>query len=106
VTWRPRLSAYLTWNGPISPVPPRIKIRVGFTDRPDVVNRSLEVSIAAEANESDRKPSAPLAKAESFRNVLRSVGIRWCDVFHRRHGPNLCRYSPDEINALTISAPM
>jgi len=57
-------------------------MRIGFTDRPAVVNRSLEFSIAAEANESDRKPSAPLAKAESFRNDLRSVGI---DQFPIRH---------------------
>ena len=59
----------------MKPVPPRIRMRIGFTDRPAVVNRSLEFSSAAEANESDRKLSAPPAKAESFRNVLRSVVI-------------------------------
>src|SRR5437016_5742681 len=54
VTLCPRLSAYRTWYGPVNPVPPRMRMRRGFTDFSansvaDLVPKASAPPVAAES---------------------------------------------------------
>src|SRR6266478_3729458 len=73
VTLCPRLRAYRTWNGPVKPVPPRIRMRRLF-----VLLVVFPIASAAERPDTpgiNPKAAAPPAIAESLRNVLRVVDI-------------------------------
>ena len=68
VTLWPRLRAYWTWNGPVKPVPPRIKIRMGFAALP--LSPPLFANPRVLGNRSE-----PPVMAESLRKVLLLVDI-------------------------------
>src|SRR5438477_3232446 len=71
VTLCPRLSAYFTWNGPVKPLPPRIRIRSGFAALP-LDETDL---LSADMPGTKPRPTLPLASAESLRNFLLLVDM-------------------------------
>src|SRR5437016_11493734 len=69
VTLCPRPSAYLTWKGPVKPVPPRIKMRRDLAALP------AEPANNFEAPGIKPKPTLPPTRADSLRNFLLLVDI-------------------------------
>src|SRR5882724_7777276 len=72
VTLCPRLSAYCTWNGPVKPVPPRIRMRRGFGALPLDETELLNADMPG----TKPRPTLPLASAESLRKFLLLVDIQ------------------------------